>query len=56
LVITLKVGGLLHLFEPPKRLQIGHLLTAHMRRIPNTSLVGEVEDFVGVDVNVTHDR
>ena len=30
-----KVGGLLHLLGPPRRLQIGHLLTAHMRRIPN---------------------
>jgi hypothetical protein len=33
--LILKVGGLLHLFGPPKRLQIGHLLRSHIRRIPN---------------------
>jgi hypothetical protein len=36
LVITLLGSGLLHKSGLPNRLQIGHLLTTHMSRIPNT--------------------
>jgi hypothetical protein len=36
-VITLKVDGLWYLVGSPERLQMGHLLTTHMSRIPNSS-------------------